>query len=129
MIKLQCACRHVLNLPDKLAGQKIRCKRCQKVLSVPRSGSRVESTAPAETDSTSELLVAGSRSCPGCGRTYPPSIIVCTGCGLNLDTGAMLYASLEESMNPDLMPGGDDDDGDDEGWFAKLLKKLGFGKS
>ena len=36
----------------------------------------------------------------------------------------MLYASLEESVNPDLAQGADGG----EGWFAKLLGKLGLGK-
>jgi hypothetical protein len=120
----------VLNLPDKLAGEKIRCKRCQKVLSVPTLGSRVHSSAPAQTDSTSKFLVAGSRACSGCERTYPPSIVVCVSCGLNLDTGAMLYASLEDQKKPDFHgdDDDDDDDDDDEGWFAMILRKLGFGK-
>jgi hypothetical protein len=119
----------VLNLPDKLAGQKIRCKRCQKVLTVPQAGSRVQSSRPATEDSTSELLVAGSRSCPGCAKTYAPAIVVCTRCGLNLDTGAMLYASLEESINPEALEAARrDSEAKEPGFFAKLLARLGFGK-
>ncbi len=126
MIKLQCTCRRMLRLPDHLGGQKIRCKHCQKVLTVPEVGTRVFSDEGAEEDDTSELLVAGSRICPGCGQTYPPTIVVCTACGLNLDTGAMLYASLEEQV-PDLTqgPGGRPEP---KGWFGRLLSKLGLGK-
>jgi hypothetical protein len=118
----------MLKLPDKLAGQKIRCKRCQKVLSVPAVGSRISSTLPAIEGDTSELLVAGSRACPGCAAVYAPSIVVCTGCGLNLDTGAMLYASLEDSVNPEEMAKLRGESTEPEGFFAKLLAKLGLGK-
>lgn len=125
MIKLQCVCRLTLELPDQLAGKQVRCKRCQKVLKVPQAGSRRYAEKPAEEDSTSELLVAGSRVCPGCGDTYPPSIVVCTACGLNLDTGAMLYASLDEQPSPFHRP---EEQAAQEGWLKRLLGKLGWRK-
>ncbi len=129
MIKLQCTCRRMLKLPDDLAGQKIRCKHCQKVLSVPRSGSRRFVQHAAEEDDSSELLVAGSRVCPGCGQTYPPTIVVCTACGLNLDTGATLYASLEDQQSPQFMEEqARQDEAAKQGFFARLLAKLGSGK-
>lgn len=126
MIKLQCTCRRMLKLPDELGGQKIRCKHCQKVLKVPETGTRVFSDEPAEEDDTSELLVAGSRVCPGCGQTFPPTIVVCTSCGLNLDTGAMLYASLEEQRAPQMSQPSEAEP--EQGWFGRMLSRLGLGK-
>jgi hypothetical protein len=115
-----------LELPDQLAGKQVRCKRCQKVLKVPQRGTRKFASRAAEEDSTSELLVAGSRICPGCQETYPPSIVVCTACGLNLDTGAMLYASLEEQRSPFAEPEGE---AQAKGsWLQRLLGKLGLKK-
>jgi hypothetical protein len=98
VIKLQCACGHLLELPANLAGKQVRCKRCNKVLKVPgaepgklsASGSKPRLAEPG-------LLVQGSRPCPGCQTMYAPSIVVCVTCGLNVESGAMLYASLEDS--------------------------------
>ncbi|MCO5168604.1 MAG: hypothetical protein M9894_19870 [Planctomycetes bacterium] len=102
MIKLQCPCGHLLNLPDTLDGKQVRCKRCNKVLKV-RAGAGSSSEAQQLTESQrlrleKEFVVQGSRPCPGCGKMYPPTIVVCVACGLNVDSGAMLYASLEEQQ-------------------------------
>lgn len=88
----------MLSLPDSLDGKQVRCKRCNKVLKVRAAGG---SGAGAVTESQrirveKELMVQGTRPCPGCGQTYPPAIVVCVDCGLNVDSGAMLYASLED---------------------------------
>lgn len=127
MIKLQCKCGHNLELPDKLAGQKIRCKLCQKVMRVPRPR-----TGPRQhDDSDPELLVAGSRPCPGCGKMFPPTVVICTACGVNVETGAMLYASIEEQPAPGEMRAPRESDLEEPeeppGFFTRLLKKLGLG--
>lgn len=91
-IRLQCVCGKALTLPDKLTGQKVRCKDCGKVMTVPAPA---QTTAPAR-DSTSALEVKGHRRCSGCGTSYPSTNKVCTKCGVNMDTGAQLYVSLDE---------------------------------
>lgn len=118
MIKLQCRCGHTLSLPDTLAGQKIRCKRCNKIMRVPPPSHADLRTAPPASDLGQSVLVQGSRHCPGCGAIYPPTITVCTGCGVNVDTGAQLYVSLEQSTEaaPD----------SELGVFAKIMKMLGL---
>ena len=107
MIKLQCACGHTLELPANLAGKQVRCKRCNKVLKVPEGaspepGKLVASGTKPRVESP--LLVQGSRRCPGCAAMYPPAIVVCVACGLNVDNGAMLYASLEETKASAVAP-------------------------
>ncbi|RMG17569.1 MAG: hypothetical protein D6731_03900 [Planctomycetota bacterium] len=129
MIRLQCVCRATLDLPDELAGEKVRCKRCQKVLKVPRPGTRVFGGRPAQGVDDSELLVAGSRACPGCGTVYPPAIVVCTGCGLNLETGAMLYASLDPAEGGSAAPTPREEPPAPrpQGWLTWFLARLGLG--
>ncbi len=98
MIKLQCVCGHLLSLPDSLDGKQVRCKRCNKVLKVRAGGTppAADLTESQRLRLEKEFTVQGSRPCPGCGKTYPPAIVVCVACGLNVDSGAMLYASLED---------------------------------
>jgi hypothetical protein len=98
VIKLQCVCGNVLSLPEQLDGKQVRCKRCNKVLKVHAQAKASENLTDSQRRRLdADLVVQGSRPCPGCGRTYPPSTVICIDCGLNVDSGAMLYASLESS--------------------------------
>lgn len=125
-IKLQCRCGHTLTLPDKLAGQKIRCKKCGKVMTVPsgRLPARGERQLASESDPS--LMVVGTRPCPGCGKAYPPTVKVCVQCGVNVDSGAMLYASLEDSVAPP-QPSEAPQPTAPRGFFARLLGMFGLG--
>ena len=71
----------MLSLPDSLDGKQVRCKRCNKVLNVRAAGSgSAVNPALSESQRTrldKELTVKGTRPCPGCGKTYPPAIVVC----------------------------------------------------
>ena len=134
MIKLQCVCGHLLSLPDSLDGKQVRCKRCNKVLKVRAGGSSAHQTpdltASQRLRLEKEFVVQGSRPCPGCGKTYPPTIVVCVACGLNVDSGAMLYASLEEA--PDgagAGPRADDRPAPPRGsLLQRVLRSLGLGR-
>ena len=129
MIKLQCVCKHVLKLPDKLAGAKVRCKHCEKILKVPQTPSPTGKYERVDTNA--ELLVVGSRPCPGCGQPYPRTVVVCVTCGLNVDTGAQLYVSLDQTPQPRFGPDGallaSTEEEAKPGFFARLLRKLGMG--
>ncbi len=126
MIKLQCVCGHQLNLPDQLGGKKIRCKHCNKILKVPDAAGGTPARAMPTSDPL--LHVLGSRPCPGCGKIYPPTVVVCVDCGVNVDSGAMLYASLEETPRPNFDQDGDEEDGDSPPFFRRVLRMLGFGR-
>ncbi|MBX3470221.1 MAG: hypothetical protein KF878_25390 [Planctomycetes bacterium] len=129
MIKLQCPCGHLLNLPESLAGKQVRCKRCNKVLKV-RGGSVADGQALTESQRLrveQEFVVQGSRPCPGCGKMHPPAIVVCVACGLNIDSGAMLYASLDEQQ---AAAGGAPEDrrAPPGSLWQRVLRSLGLGR-
>jgi hypothetical protein len=94
-MKLQCVCGKVLNVPDSMAGERIRCKECGKVMTLRPS------TADAEpaTKTDDPLTVKGHRRCSRCGRSWPVTDKICTACGVNMDTGAALYVSLDASAD------------------------------
>lgn len=125
-IKLQCACGKTLGLPDHLAGEKIRCKDCGKVMTVPRP-SAVTAAAPAAEGADDPLAVRGHVRCSQCGRSYPQTDTVCTKCGINLHTGAALYVSMDPSSEAS-------DEGaarapsarSRPGFFARLLRLVGI---
>lgn len=93
MIKLLCTCSKSHEVPDTLANQKIKCNFCGKVLKVPPPPKRA---APGLTDSDPTFQIPGYRKCGGCGKSYPPHVKICVECGLDLDSGALLYASMED---------------------------------
>lgn len=131
MIKLQCVCGHTLSLPDSLDGKQIRCKRCNKVLNVRAASGTGPLTESQRIRVEKELTVRGTRPCPGCGKTYPPAIVVCVDCGLNVDSGAMLYASLEEQssgVKPDEKAPEDRGAALAGSAWQRLLRALGLGR-
>jgi hypothetical protein len=116
VIKLQCPCSKQLEVPETLANQKIKCKGCGKILKVPPPPKLVEAKKVDESD---PFLVKGFRACPGCAKNYPKDVKVCVDCGMDIDSGSMLYASLDgtvESAAP-AAP---------KGFFPKLLAMLGL---
>lgn len=94
-MKLQCVCGKVLNVPDSMAGERIRCKECGKVMTV-RSSTDAEPKKASSSDND-PLGVKGHRRCGKCGRSWPVLDKICTACGVNMDTGATLYVSLDAS--------------------------------
>jgi hypothetical protein len=119
-------------LPDSLDGKQIRCKRCNKVLNVRAASSKDGSLSESQRIRVEkELTVKGTRPCPGCGKTYPPAIVVCVDCGLNVDSGAMLYASLEEQTSgakPDGKAPEDRGAAPKASAWQRLLRTLGLGR-
>jgi hypothetical protein len=94
-MKLQCVCGKVLsNIPDSMAGERIRCKECGKVMTIRPS---TEDAAPAKATAHDPFGVKGHRRCGKCGRSWPQTEKVCTACGIDMDTGAALYVSLDAS--------------------------------
>jgi hypothetical protein len=137
-IKLQCPCGQTLQLPDTLVGKQVRCKRCNKVLTVRQSTvdardalSESQRGRLAARDSgrmqqlDKALTVQGSRPCPGCGALYAPAVVVCVGCGLNVDSGAMLYASLDDTSGSPAAKAAEQ--GPPPSLWSRLLGKLGLG--
>ncbi len=63
-IALACGCGAALRLRDDLAGKKVRCSKCSKVLEVPAA-------KVALCVSCSGPMKAGDAACPSCGETQP----------------------------------------------------------
>lgn len=124
-------CGHLLSLPDSLDGKQVRCKRCNKVLKVRAASGAGPLTESQRVRIDKEFTVQGTRPCPGCGKTYPPAIVVCVDCGLNVDSGAMLYASLEEQSSgakPDEKAPEDRGAAPAGSAWQRLLRALGLGR-
>ncbi len=97
MIKLLCKCGKELELPDELAGRKIKCKHCDKVLKVPPRKELIQEVGELRYGPESKFYIKDMHSCPGCGRGYPKTLLICVPCGLNIRTGAILYSSADNS--------------------------------
>jgi hypothetical protein len=120
VINLLCTCQKQLEVPDHLANQKIKCKHCGKILKVPAPQRHISDEQ--KIDTSSPFYIKGSRQCQSCGKSYPPADKVCVKCGIDLDSGATLYASLDpEAAAPPPTK-------QDVGLVARLLGALGLGK-
>jgi hypothetical protein len=131
VIKLQCTCGQTLNLPDSVVGKQVRCKRCNKVLTIRGSSpdAAVDLSASQRRRLDAELTVQGSRACPGCGVLYPPAVVICVACGLNVDSGAMLYASLDDTKANPFAEGAQPAPGAGKpSVWQRLKRALGLGK-
>lgn len=96
MIKIACSnCGKKLEAPDESAGKRGKCPGCSAVLTVAAGAPMEECPAGAGI-----AAVSGGaeevRKCPGCGAAYPLSTVICTSCGINLDTGAKLAGEAKE---------------------------------
>jgi len=125
MIKLQCPCGKTLSLPDKLAGKKVKCKDCAKVMSVPRPSKPTES---GRIDRRSQFYIEGLRPCPICDKSYPESVVICTTCGVNIDSGAQLYASLDGGPSPMANMASDEDEPESLSLTQRILALFGIKK-
>ena len=122
-IKLQCTCGKALVLPDKLQGKKVRCKDCAKIMTVPEA--RVDHRRAGqeeEVDKTDIFHIEGLVQCPSCGKDYSKEQVICVVCGINIQTGATLYASLEQSSGERKGPT------ESVSFKDRLLGLFGFGK-
>jgi len=96
-MKLQCTCGKILNVPESMSGERIRCKACGKVLTINLIAPEVVKAPPKKPDPTDPLAVRGIRHCPKCNRSWPTRDRICTACGIDMETGAALYVSLDNS--------------------------------
>ncbi|MEZ0228104.1 MAG: hypothetical protein ACAI25_05720 [Planctomycetota bacterium] len=98
-MKLQCVCGKVLSVPDSMAGERIRCKECGKVMTIRPSTTGDSSPAVKVPDPKDPFAVKGHRTCGKCGRSWPQTAKICTACGVDMDSGAALYVSLDASAD------------------------------
>lgn len=75
-IKFVCAnCQQHLEAPDAMAGETVDCPACQKPIVVP-----APKTAPR----------LAAKSCPECGASLDPGIVLCVKCGYHQGLGRKL---------------------------------------
>lgn len=108
-IKFKCGkCQQVLTVPDNLAGKQGKCPKCQHSLKVPLPSTAAATSAtaraaapavaakpaaatvdPRMNDLLNEVGVVQRLGpvCPGCNSDLKPGVVICTSCGLNLQTG------------------------------------------
>src|SRR5581483_4105056 len=72
---------------------------CGKVLTLRASSSTADALPSAAPSAAADdsFAVKGHRRCKKCGRSWPNRDKICTVCGIDMDTGATLYVSLDAS--------------------------------
>jgi hypothetical protein len=123
VFRLLCKCGKYLEVPESLANKQIKCKHCGKVLTVPPPPKQA---AGEKVDECSPFYLKGHRQCPGCGKQYPERIKICVGCGMDIDKGAMLYASLEGGEQS--VPAAPPAPAEQAGLLPRLLRMFGIGR-
>lgn len=100
-IAFACSCGHALRVPDSRAGTTGQCPRCGAVVRVPAAAMATNGPGevfpgPAPLELSDEATPHGTPRakppCPKCGTQYPPDVVVCVACGLNLLTGQPIGA-------------------------------------
>lgn len=95
VIRIQCKCGKPHDIPEQMIGRKIRCMHCQKVLAVKKP----KGTSDVKPAGIGSLNITGTRECSGCAEIYFEDVEVCIKCGINLKTGAAIYASTDGSSS------------------------------
>ncbi len=87
-IQVDCACGASFKVKDEMAGRKGKCPKCGGQIAVPAPAKELE----LELEPTTDVGLArpASPPCPSCGIVYPPQIVVCTRCGIELATGQFI---------------------------------------
>src|SRR6185436_4284646 len=101
-IKVSCQCGQTFAIKDEMAGKTLKCPKCQQPLKVPARSAApaarpAQAAAPAPAAPTGSLAglfdEAGFKEhkgprCPQCGQPLKTAdAIMCTHCGLNLQSG------------------------------------------
>lgn len=100
MPKIRCkGCEKVLNVPDKAQGKVIKCPSCSTKLKVPAGK---EAAAPKKKKRRSadsgdifgdlddfDMEDQETQICPYCATEMEEDEVICSGCGMNIETGQM----------------------------------------
>ncbi len=87
-IRVKCRCGKTLKTPNGLAGKRVNCPACGASVDVP--GQTQQTDKPSE---STRRQVKGRR-CKGCGKVYPLDVVICTDCGINLQTGTHVMQAV-----------------------------------
>ena len=95
-------CQHSFNVRNEFGGKRIKCPKCQSVVTIPvaAAGAQAVSSAPKFNSGLMGLLdeagVEGKKtgpSCGNCGSPMAPGSVVCVECGFNMATGEKLITT------------------------------------
>ena len=123
-IRLNCSCGKSLAVKDEFAGKTVKCPGCQKGLKVPAASSPTAKAAaakPAASPAAAPAMAAQASAapagglddlfaeegfaqqtgpvCPSCGKALKsPNAVLCTHCGVNLQTGQRMMSAQQASQ-------------------------------
>jgi|GEM_PF-5094317 len=95
-IRIACSCGKTSSVPDAFAGKRVQCAGCQKKIDVPPMVAASTASAKVASDDLSGLFeLEGIKtltgpSCPSCGSEIRRGAVLCTSCGVILQTGERL---------------------------------------
>jgi hypothetical protein len=85
-IPVSCQCGASFQAPDQLAGKVATCPKCQEQLPIPAF--QASSGLTNLLDELGLEATTGAEKCPHCYAELQPNAVICTACGVNLQTGA-----------------------------------------
>ena len=90
-IKFKCQCGKLLQAKDEMAGKRVKCPACGKILLIPAE-LRLQAAEPPQPPVSPEPAPAPSDAvpeskCPQCGEAMAPDVVLCVNCGFNAQTG------------------------------------------
>jgi hypothetical protein len=90
--RIKCVCGKSFKIPEKFAGKKVRCLSCKKVLKLSQESPSTPKKAARD----------GKVRCLGCKGQYRAGTKICLKCGVNLQTGAVVYSPGDDASSEDL---------------------------
>ena len=106
-IVLKCQCGKRLKAAENLAGRRVKCPGCGRILQVPNSAApKVRPATRVERPQSPPAQAASSGPprlslCPSCSKPLAPEAALCTECGYNLKTGKKLKPQTTREPAPD----------------------------
>ncbi|MBI4615648.1 MAG: hypothetical protein HY720_18670 [Planctomycetes bacterium] len=98
-IRFQCSCGAPMQVKDEMAGKQGKCPKCGRTITVPAR--ETPAAAPVfEEEGDIRAVHEASPPCPSCGTAYPPGVLVCTRCGIELATGQFVGAPPDAGPGP-----------------------------
>lgn len=98
-IRFQCSCGAPMQVKDEMAGKQGKCPKCGQTITVPAAEAPAATPDFGEPDDIRAVHEA-SPPCPSCGTAYPPGVLVCTRCGIELATGQFVGAPPDAGPGP-----------------------------
>lgn len=94
-IRVVCSCGQQFAAKDELAGKRVKCPKCQAVLTIPAAGAPAAASGKALSSLLDDAgMRAGVRRCPGCGAELAEAAVLCVLCGYDTRRGHRLKTRI-----------------------------------